>query len=556
MESKKIVFLFCMLLSMLGIKAFADNIVYTKYDFFLANADGVPIYYKYINNATELEVAPQADFTNLEILYSPKPNKDAYSGNVVIPEEVTYMNVTRKVTSIGHRAFYNCSGLTSVTIPNSVTNMGHEAFSGCSGLTSVNISDLEAWCKIDFVWGLSSNPLFFAHHLFLYGVEIKDLVIPNSVTTLNGIFSGCSGLTSVTIPNNVISIGYDAFYGCSGLTSVTIPNSVTTIGQGAFCACSGLNSVTIPNSVTSIGMFAFEQCRGLTSVIIPNSVTDIGYGAFSACSGLTSVTISNTLTNLEGEVFCACSSLISIIIPNSVTSIGRYAFSKCSGLTSVTISNNVISIGSEAFKGCISLTSVMIPNSVTDMGGGTFYGCNGLTSVTIGNSVTDIGYQVFYGCSSLTSITIPSSVWHIRDSAFGECNNIQEVISKIENPFDIDAKSFSENTFTNARLYVPEGTIDIYKNRLGWKKFAYIEEGAPSGVEQVLSIAKLTQSDGGMLIVQGIKNDILVNVYNANGSLVGSAISQNGQATINTNLQPGSVAIVRLGEETVKVIIK
>lgn len=335
MESKKIVFLFCMLLSMLGIKAFADNIVYTKYDFFLANADGVPIYYKYINNATELEVAPQADFTNLEILYSPKPNKDAYSGNVVIPEEVTYMNVTRKVTSIGHRAFYNCSGLTSVTI-----------------------------------------------------------------------------------------------------------------------------------------------------------------------------------------------------------------------------SNNVISIGSEAFKGCISLTSVMIPNSVTDMGGGTFYGCNGLTSVTIGNSVTDIGYQVFYGCSSLTSITIPSSVWHIRDSAFGECNNIQEVISKIENPFDIDAKSFSENTFTNARLYVPEGTIDIYKNRLGWKKFAYIEEGAPSGVEQVLSIAKLTQSDGGMLIVQGIKNDILVNVYNANGSLVGSAISQNGQATINTNLQPGSVAIVRLGEETVKVIIK
>ena len=212
MTLKKIVFLFITLLSIVGTKAYATVIVYTKYDFVVANDDGVPIYYKFINNATELEVAPQADFTDLAVLYSPKPNKDAYSGNVVIPEEVTYMNETRKVTSIGHRAFYNCSGLTSVTIPKSVTSIGDNAFSGCDGLTSVHISDLEAWCKIDFLG--HSNPLLQAHHLFLDGVEIKDLVIPNSVTTLNGTFNGCSDFTSVTIPNNVISIGYSAFYSC------------------------------------------------------------------------------------------------------------------------------------------------------------------------------------------------------------------------------------------------------------------------------------------------------------------------------------------------------
>ena len=157
-------------------------------------------------------------------------------------------------------------------------------------------------------------------------------------------FFGCSGLTSVTIPNGVTSIGYSAFHGCSGLTSVTIPNSVTSIGKSAFYQCSGLTSVIIPNSVTSIRGIAFSGCIGLTSVIIPNSVTSIGDCAFSDCRGLTSVTI-----------------------PNSVKSIGIYAFSGCSSLTSLTIPPSVTSIRYCAFHGCSSLTSVVIPNSATEI---------------------------------------------------------------------------------------------------------------------------------------------------------------------------------------------
>ena len=146
----------------------------------------------------------------------------------------------------------------------------------------------------------------------------------------DGAFSGCSGLTSLTLPSSVTSIGDNAFSGCSGLTSLTLPSSVTWIGWDAFTGCSGLTSLTIPSGVTWIGYYAFEGCSGLTSLTIPSSVTSICGGAFYGCSGLTSLTI-----------------------PSGVTSIGEMAFNGCSGLTSLTIPSSVTSIGDWAFKGCI-----------------------------------------------------------------------------------------------------------------------------------------------------------------------------------------------------------
>ncbi|MCI7406822.1 MAG: leucine-rich repeat protein [Bacteroidales bacterium] len=210
-----------------------------------------------------------------------------------------------------------------------------------------------------------SSDNYFQNNNYVSG----DVVIPSSVTN-NGTtysvtsigewaFEGCSGLTSVTIPNSVISIGEFAFYECSSLTSVTIPNSVTSIGYDAFSGCSGLTSVTIGNGVTSIGSGAFASCSGLTSVTIPNSVTSIGNSAFRNCSGLTSVTIGNSVTSIGDYAFQSCSSLTSVTIPNSVTSIGEFAFSYCSSLTSVTIPNSVTSIADYAFAWCSSLTSIV-----------------------------------------------------------------------------------------------------------------------------------------------------------------------------------------------------
>ena len=185
-------------------------------------------------------------------------NPNQYSGSVVIPEKVTYESVEYSVTSIGNSAFWDCSGLTSVTIPNSVTSIGDGAFYRCSGLKKVIVKDIVAWCGIKF-YDIYSNPLYYAKHIYSdEDTEIANLIIPNSVTSIGDYaFVECFGLTSVIIPNSVTSIGIFAFSPCPGLTSITIPNSVKSIGAGAFFGCSGLTSITIPNSVTSIWDYAF-----------------------------------------------------------------------------------------------------------------------------------------------------------------------------------------------------------------------------------------------------------------------------------------------------------
>ncbi|MDR0834325.1 MAG: leucine-rich repeat domain-containing protein [Candidatus Symbiothrix sp.] len=254
----------------------------------------------------------------------------------------TYI-IPESVTSIQGYAFYQCTGLTSVTIGNSVTSIG-------------------SWT-----------------------------------------FSGCTSLTSVTIGNNVTSIGQDAFYKCIGLTSVTIPNSVTSIGYNAFYGCRGLTSLIIGNSVKSIGGSAFYQCTGLTSIIIPDSVTMIGNGAFSSCIGLTSLIIGNSVTSIEGSAFWNCKGLASIIIPDNVTSIGSSAFGSCTELTSITIGNSVKSIGESAFENCTGLTSVTIPNCVTSIGNRAFYNCTGLTEIHSQNSTPPtVGTNCFYNVNRTT----------------------------------------------------------------------------------------------------------------------------------------------------------
>lgn len=236
---------------------------------------------------------------------------------------------------------------------------------------------------------------------------IGDLIIPDTV--IGGIpayfFKNCHGLTSVTIPNGVTSIGYCAFKDCVNLTHVTIPDSVTKIEDWAFDGCSGLISITIPNGVTSIGYNAFRDCRKLTNIILPNSLTSIGSCIFKDCKSLTNITI-----------------------PNKVTVISSAAFENCVGLTQISIPSSVTKIDTKAFKECSKLKQISIPNSVTEIGQDAFYYCTGLTNITLGTGVTTIDAGAFKGCKNLTSIIIPNSVSKIECWAFEYCDKLTSAI--------------------------------------------------------------------------------------------------------------------------------
>ena len=397
--------------------------------------------------------------------------------------------------SIDNYAFSECNKLTSVTLGNSVTTIGIYAFSACNRLSEVRYTgDIADWCGINFS-DATSNPLYYAHNLYINNSVLTDLAIPNSITEIkNYTFYNAYCLNSISIPSSITSIGEYSFGGCVGICGpLEIPNTVTTIGQNAFrnvkyiiyegeasgspwgalCTDGYIEDVFLYRDATK--KHIISCCPSATGAIaIPSTVETIGYCAFMGCTGITSISIPNSVVSIGDYAFYECSGLTSVNIPNSVTEIGYATFASCTALSTISIPNTIVSIGNYAFYGCSSLDSVALPNSITSLRSYSFAYCESLTSVTIPNSVTEIKDRAFIMCSALTTVTIGSGVTSIGTSPYGAFDYdsaITKIISKNPTPpIIVEDEFYGVNT--DIPVYVPCGSSSAYSSAEGWSRFS------------------------------------------------------------------------------------
>ena len=364
--------------------------------------------------------------------------------DVVIPEKINYDGVEYVVTSLGKLSFSNLQKVHSVTLPKTIRKIKEYAFlfNFINFYSAVYISDIESWMNIEFE-NSDSNPLQLAHHLYLNGEEVKDVVIPEGYTSIGKyIFEGLE-LNSVTIPKTLTYIGNSAFGTTKNVyisdleawCRIKIENSYSNplfnVGEGGghlFCNGEEIITLKIPEKIKNINDYSFSYCRGITSLIIPNGVNSIGNSSFLTCSGL------NTIS-----------------IPNTVKTIGKSAFELCSSLKNIEIPNSITDIESSTFADCIELVTITIPNNVNRIGSGSFSRCGKLTSIIIGSGVNTI-----------------------EKGAFSYCKELTDVYCHMDKIPSCEDDIFKESYVEYATLHVPEGCVDAYRTVEPWKNFKEI----------------------------------------------------------------------------------
>ncbi len=370
------------------------------------------------------------------------------------------------VTEILAEVFFRCESMTSVSLPDSIVRIGENAFGDCSGLKAVYLTDLAAWCQIEFEDSFA-NPLVFSEAFYLNGQLCTDLVIPDGVTHIPfSAFRGCDTIRSVVFPDSLTSIGREAFFYCHSLTSIVIPEHMESIGTSAFYGCYKLIEVynRSPLSITAgdeeygnVGYYAlnvYTPSVGSSNMI----TTDDGYlfysddvthlmgyvgtqtklnlpddrpysiyqYAFFKRDDITDIVIPDCVTGIGSSAFYGCDNVIQT--ENGVHYIDRWVFDCDTNVRSVALRPNTVGIAESAFSSCVTLTSISIPESVAYIGDSAFFSCRALTGITLPGGITRIGRFTFYWCDKLAAIRIPDGVTSIGDYAFADCDGLRDII--------------------------------------------------------------------------------------------------------------------------------
>ena len=510
--------------------------------------------------------------------------QNGYIGNIVIPDSITYEGIDYEVTSIEDKAFLVCKDLNSLTLPNTITSIGKHAFASCDSLKSIE---------------LPNSITSIGEYAFDCCVGLTKIAIPEKVTTIeDATFFGCIALDSIVIPDNIKTIGEYAFRLCSGLKSVVFGNGLTSIGKYAFSDCIGIDTLVIPNNVVSIEEHAFLTCKGLTSLTLGYGLKNIGKQAFRNCEGLTSLTIPSNVTSLGDYAFNSCAGLTSVIVGNGLTSISANAFSNCTNLTSVVLPNSVTAIENYAFNGCRKLPSIIIPGNVTFIGIESFASCWELKDVYCYAEKAPTTNVSAFQDSYMEHIILHVPAASINDyKRIEPWSNFKDIVPiEGEAPemqqCDMPTISYEDgelkfNCATEGAQFVYEITnedikvgnensvrltstyhISVYATLSGYQDsdkatatLCWIDaepktEGTTENIAQIKAHPIFIQNKDGILNITGTEDNTIIQVYTTAGLFIGSDTSHQRRAIINTSLKNGETAIVKIGEKTIKVLMK
>lgn len=388
--------------------------------------------------------------------------KGSYSGDIVIPDKVTYLDETYTVTEIASTAFDSMSGLASVSLPATIEKIGVGAFNSCSLLSSITIPDKVKAIEME---------------TFYYCSGLKTIKFPAALESIGDYaFYGCSRLDGLDFPSTLKSIGDYAFAGCEYLTAVDFPDACESISVYAFMSCSSLSRVTLPASLHDLSNCCFFECTSLSEIVIPKNVSRIYPNAFYGCSRLSLVDIQGPVTTIDTGVFDGCSALESITLPNELETIGDAAFRR-SALTEIIIPGNVTSIGYACFDRCSELRKVVFANGESTLELGEMaMGRLNAQSLYIGRNLTyvsdEYGSTPFYNCTDIESIEIGSNVNDAMALYGARYTKLTTLTSNATVPPAL--RPFTEELYKTVQVTVPEGSLDDYRNADVWKDFVSI----------------------------------------------------------------------------------